>query len=124
MTELAAVAQAQIGGFLIELKNAIELRAAEFQALLDGGIVAGQTGILAGIGAVFQCREKGLAAVLAVGADAIGAGQAGGALTGIGQVEIAVLSTEKTGAAGDVVQLAGSLRFAAGGAPSLAAPRS
>ena len=102
LAKLSAIEVAQACRFPVELEGAVERGAAEFQALFDGGVVVDQAGISGGICMFFQLGQKAFTAGLSGGRNVIGVRQPGGAFAGVGQIQKAVLRSEKTGPAGDV----------------------
>ena len=88
LAELSAVLISQVGRFLVDFEDGIELGSAEFQALVDGGLVAFQTRVVSRIIGGLQSSEKLLSPVLAGCGDALRSRQSGWATTGVGEVEV------------------------------------
>ena len=97
LAELGAVVVAERGGFFLEVEVAHELGAGEAEGFALGGFVVGHGGGFSD--ALLQGAEEFFPGGDALAGDVLGAGEAGGAGSGVGEVDVAMFSAEEAGAA-------------------------
>ena len=104
LTKLAAIGVAEIGGFLVEVEDAIELRTGQALSGVDGVVVVADAGVFRM--AVFVLVSNGGQQSFSPGVSLFGdlrrAGQPPRSGLGVGQINVRVLGSKESGPAGDV----------------------
>ena len=100
LAEFAFVGVAKVGWFGIEIEIFHEARTGEAEGIGLGHLVIGQNGV--GGDAILQGFEESLAGRNPFAGEEVRSGESGGSGFKISEVDVAVLSAEKSGAAADI----------------------